>query len=515
MRLSRDEKGQALPITIGILALVALLVAPFLNQASSGLIGARVYQQVTDARYAADAGVEHAIWNLNYGGLGDVLQNVGDGTSYLLDETLNGLTTTVTVTVEAVTGGQVTGGDITDVVIDKIQYGANGGEYNEMIQVGDGVYAVVYTDWSSDGWLMTASVAPDGSIGATPLDSWEYETSRGIWPDIVHVAGEVYAIVYRGPGNDGFLKTVRIAADGTITPAAVATLEFDNRRCIYPEIIHVAGDTYAIVYCGRGNDGFVKTVQIAADGSIGGPVIDSLEFDNRRGSEPSIINVLGDVYAIAYSGQRTDGFIKTVTIAPNGDIANTPIDSYEFNTDECQFPEIVNVFDDVYAVVYSGSSPANGTLSGGIVSTLAIAPDGTITQAVIDEMAFDVTDSEYCDVIRVAGDIFAVTYTNAGEQGVVSTLSIYSDGQLDSVIIDTLVYDTALGYYPRILPVTGGVFVIAHTGANWYGALTTVGIQTAVSGVSVDYRITATAGDSTDTALVNMEGGGITIYSWE
>lgn len=513
MRISRNQEGQALPITIGALALVMLVVTPFLVQAGTGLIGAGIYSQATNEVYAADAGVEHAVWNLNYGGLGETLQDVGDSASYQLGETLNGLTTTVTVTVDSTSGGSA-GGAITDAVLDAMQYGFGGGEFPEIIRVGDGVYAVVYTDSRSDGWMMTAEISAGGNIGDAPLDAWEYDTKQGRWADIVHVTGDVYAIVYQGSGNDGFVKTMQIAASGEIKHAAIATLEFEKKSCVYPEIIHVAGDIFAIVYCGPGSDGFVKTVQIAADGSIDSKVIDSLEYDTKRGSEPSIINVLGDTYAIAYSGNKTDGYVVTLDITEKGEISKL-IDSYEFNSDECQFPDIVNVFSDVYAIAYSGSSPANGTWWGGIISTVSIAADGTINHAVIDETAFDLNGSEYCDLLRVAGDTFAVCYTDALERGVVSTLSIDSAGQLGSAVIDTLVFDAVLGYYPRIIAVSGDVFAIAHTGADWYGALKTLGISTTSQPISADYEIVAVAGDNTITALVNISGQDVTILSWK
>jgi len=62
-----SQKGQAFPLALVALAIGMLVVAPFLSQAGSSLIGSRIYEQAIDEQYSADAGVEYAIWNLQSG----------------------------------------------------------------------------------------------------------------------------------------------------------------------------------------------------------------------------------------------------------------------------------------------------------------------------------------------------------------------------------------------------------------------------------------------------------------
>jgi hypothetical protein len=47
---------------------------------------------------------------------------------------------------------------------------------------------------------------------------------------------------------------------------------------------------------------------------IADAIIDSLEFDTGSALDPSVINISGDIYAIAYEGSGGDGFVKTVSI---------------------------------------------------------------------------------------------------------------------------------------------------------------------------------------------------------
>jgi len=59
-----SEKGQALPMALVILGLGALMIAPFLGHVSANLIGSRIYGEIVEEQYAADAGIELGVWHL-------------------------------------------------------------------------------------------------------------------------------------------------------------------------------------------------------------------------------------------------------------------------------------------------------------------------------------------------------------------------------------------------------------------------------------------------------------------
>jgi len=58
------EKGQSLPLALIALSIGALVVAPFLGLMSNTLNSSQTYEQAIEERYAADAGVEYAVWRL-------------------------------------------------------------------------------------------------------------------------------------------------------------------------------------------------------------------------------------------------------------------------------------------------------------------------------------------------------------------------------------------------------------------------------------------------------------------
>ncbi len=63
-RLHRDSSGQVLPLALAALAMGAVLVSPFLVDASVNLLAARRVDASIKDYYSADAGVEWALWHL-------------------------------------------------------------------------------------------------------------------------------------------------------------------------------------------------------------------------------------------------------------------------------------------------------------------------------------------------------------------------------------------------------------------------------------------------------------------
>jgi len=65
-RLIRGEKGAAMVLALVLLVVGGLIVAPLLSYMCSGLIAGKVYERRTAELYAADAGVEDAVWNIQH-----------------------------------------------------------------------------------------------------------------------------------------------------------------------------------------------------------------------------------------------------------------------------------------------------------------------------------------------------------------------------------------------------------------------------------------------------------------
>ena len=361
-----------------------------------------------------------------------------------------------------------TGNEVYTVTVnDTLEFDILKGLVPSIIPISGDVYAIAYAGDGDDGFLKTVQIATNGQITDDVTDTLEFDTLKGLTPDIIPIDGDVYAIAYAGDGDDGFLKTVQIATDGQIADNATNILEFDPEKGKTPDIIHISGDIYAIAYAGDGDDGFLKTVKIKSTGSITN-LIDTLEFDTLKGLVPSIIPISGDIYAIAYAGDGDDGFLKTVQIAANGQIADTVIDTLEFDPEKGKTPDIIHISGDIYAIAYAGQD------DDGFLKTVQIATNGLITDTVIDTLEFDTLKGLAPDIIPISGDVYAIAYAGDGDDGFLKTVAITDDGNILDTVTNTPEFDPEKGKELDIIHISGDVYAIAYAGQDDDGFLKTV-----------------------------------------
>ncbi len=89
--LSKRESGQALILVLVLLLIGGLTLPPLLALANTGLKSSQVYEQKTDELYAADAGVEDALWKI-------IKRDASLDDPYPLAQQVNSLPVNVTVT---------------------------------------------------------------------------------------------------------------------------------------------------------------------------------------------------------------------------------------------------------------------------------------------------------------------------------------------------------------------------------------------------------------------------------
>ena len=139
-RLIREEQGKVLILVLILLVVGGLVLAPVLGLMSTGLVAGQVYEKKTAELYAADAGVEDAIWKIQQG----IGLCVGTSTNYTISD-VNGKSVGVTITytyedeegqaylVESIATGDGSGTKIEAYVIGTSVYGDFSGITNNVI----------------------------------------------------------------------------------------------------------------------------------------------------------------------------------------------------------------------------------------------------------------------------------------------------------------------------------------------------------------------------------------------
>ena len=64
-------------------------------------------------------------------------------------------------------------------------------------------------------------------LRAQELSTLEHDTGHGKYNSLCQVDSDTYALAYTGGGNDGFISTFTVSADGT-SITEVASLEHDT-----------------------------------------------------------------------------------------------------------------------------------------------------------------------------------------------------------------------------------------------------------------------------------------------
>jgi len=352
-------------------------------------------------------------------------------------------------------------GEIGDDVLDNETFAGDSPKPN-IIHVSGDIYAIAYRI-DSDCVIQTVSIDSEGMI-VDGIDTKPFhDTSDCSDPDITHVSGDIFVIVYHLSGGDGELETVSIDSEGMIE-VGIDTEIIEEDSFEDPDIIHVSGDIFAIAY-ESGSPCEIETVSIDSDGMIEvGIATEILVGGMDDCSHVDIKHVSGDIFVIGYK-ESGDVETETVSISSDGTTIVVNIDVETIGGGDN--PNIIHVSGDIFAIVHRGDS--------GELQTVSIDSGGMMEVGIAAETFTDGSNAP--DIIHVSGDIFAIAYRDSG--GAIQTVSISSDGTTIDLNIDTETYAPGSpGNRPDILHVSGDVFAIAHNSRGGdSGHVTTISIE--------------------------------------
>lgn len=312
--------------------------------------------------------------------------------------------------------------------------------------------------------------------------------------DLIQILGTTYALAYRD-NTSTYITTFKMNDDGvflgTIDTKTIAVPHFYE-----PEIINIQNNVYAVVY-GASDDqteakSHIVTLFIYGNGTIGS-IIDTFDFPVYYGREANIVSIGNEIYALAIGGASFEvsptGYLVTLSITDQGDIGSTLIDTLKLPlSSSCSEPSMIQLKDDLYAVTYNGYGVTGGI---GYLITVHISSNGSIVEPLKDICQFTLPqDGLEPTMIHVKNDIYAISYgadsNNLLRTGYIKTLSIDTSGIVINASIDILPFYTYLSpidynFETDILHVDEKLYAISFTGgnnSNWQrGFLTTISIE--------------------------------------
>lgn len=344
--------------------------------------------------------------------------------------------------------------------------------YPRIVHVAGNVYAVAYYGPGEAGTLQAVSISGDGATLVKLAGALTFYGNAAHEISLIHVAGTTFAVAYRDESGDGCIRAVSIAADGSSITSLAGYLEFDTVQGKVPCLIQIKDTTFAVVYWGPGNDGFLKSLTIAADGSSIS-LIATLEFDTVDGNRPWIIHVAEHVFAIAYSTTGTKAYIKTVTISDDGaTLALVTGGTLAVHTAYSPVGTIIRAAGNVFAVTYWDIS------NDGWVRAVSISDDGTTLVKLTGVLEFDEDDGKYPDIIHISGNAYTIALPGNGSDGWLKGVTIAADGSSIAFGGGSVKFGVTQGLYPNIMHIAGSIYAIAYRGPDNDGWIKTVEIET-------------------------------------
>lgn len=373
------------------------------------------------------------------------------------------------------------------------------GCYNPyIIPITGTIYAVVSTNENSLGYLGTINISDTGEIienlstSSGYIDLYNFDSSCKT-PKMIQVNGSsgIVSILYPRPSsaNQLYMKTVQIYGDGRINKTTINTRVLDTGITQSPDIVCVYGDVYAVVYgVTVANNGVLISVNISSSGVISA-VNKKIEFGDVM-IEPEMIKVVKspDVYVIVYNCIGDDGGIRTVKIGNSGLLAELSYHVW-YDDDDGGSPEILNIKDDIYALVYAGPI----LRQTGILKTIEIMSDGSITLSrtlpplakTIDQIAFETQVGNFIrspTIISIAGanDYYGLSYSidspTANLQGKIVTLKIQNTGMIVGISRKDVTFQSSSCSTPYFFPLPNGIYGIIYR-ASTAGIIKTIKIR--------------------------------------
>lgn len=299
----------------------------------------------------------------------------------------------------------------------------------DIINITTNRYAIVSRNSALGGFVITVEISDAGNIteNATTsnIDLYQFETVRCETPKIVKVVGssDLYAIVYRGPNGNLYMTTIQISSDGKIKKSLIDRKALDNIDCYYPDIIYTDYDYYSVVYSAYeyylAANRYIGKLQIAKVTSTG--LITPQRAYHNFGSAGTAIGIMqyldiiktdGDFYSIVFRDSDTDGSLRAIELK-NGSIIFIDNTIYKFdNNNISDIPlRIIHVCDKTFAVFY-GDKEGN-LIRGGTIRTIRLTADGKLDDVLGSAKLLPPADMNQFtnpEIIRIAGDIFAVSY---------------------------------------------------------------------------------------------------------
>ena len=184
------------------------------------------------------------------------------------------------------------------------EYDTDNADTPALAKINDTHYLCVYTDKFSDGQAVVLTV-DTGTWAISSGTKLEYDNLNGQNPFLAEIDSTHYLCAYTGDGSDGWAVVLTVDS-GTWTISAGTKFEFDDSACDNPALAQIDTSHYLCAFSGSGSDGWAGVLAVATDTWIISKGV-SLEFDNAKGTHPTLAQIDPNDFLCVYEDTNVDG----------------------------------------------------------------------------------------------------------------------------------------------------------------------------------------------------------------
>jgi len=223
------------------------------------------------------------------------------------------------------------------------------------------IVAIAYSHLDGTAHVCTVTVSDEGQVTDPPTSDLATTAIVQGYPSLAHVKDNVHVLMYQDGGNNGYAISVNISEAGAVTATGQPNTLIAAQYNWNNNLIKIKDNTFICVHHGPTTTGVAAVFQCSDAGLITVPTNNIYEFEDTSCDAPWALRITDEVFAVAYTGQGGDGFLKTIKCQVGSAATWTAISTLEFDTGHCDDPVIIKRGPGVYTLCYNGPSDA-GTL---------------------------------------------------------------------------------------------------------------------------------------------------------
>lgn len=364
--------------------------------------------------------------------------------------------------------------------------------YNQALAIDTNHFLVQYSGTGSDGYVAVLAINTS-TWAITTTSVLEYDTTNGLFSDMLRIDTNHFLCYWSGAGADGFAQTMVVNTTTWAVTTAVAPTEWDTVQCQYNDSVWVDANHLAHVASNSGGDGFIAIHDVNTTTYAFNVTGSPLEFDTQDNTSNSIVKVDTNHVVNFWHGGTGSVLaqVQAFTVNTTTWAITTAASVLSYDTDlpassASHYPASMVV--DANHILHTWHDAAGSRLAQIFevnTTTWAVTTAGsilTITTAASQANAINYKNS----IARIDTNHFlhaARGWNGSADAGLLHVLVVDTSTWAVTTTGSSLDYTTTIGQgvYPTIAPITGydSYYLLLFRGTDNDGYSLVVSVETA------------------------------------